>query len=355
MVDLPTLAPVPQLRDPEKAPEPVEAPEPNVEPEPAPQPEPEPDPVPEPAPEPEPTKAEPEPAPPVEQPDPAPQPDLTLREEFAAPAETPAPPSLPEPPAAAAPEGPIAGDLSVGGEQTPAREAPPLTTPEKATPSPQPGPDARTAAETGPKKKEEEAGDDPAPAIVAKPKPATGDDAFDQAPAYATPRFSLPKVDLPQGAKAAPGTSGVVAVFCPEEFKNKDKAAECAGRTDIRSGWRPGASGEDFSKAAKVLQQRRQEGDFSGDGVTYGPAIAREADEARRRRDLEDFRKSQGSVNDLGTNQTQDPAAATRPNIGPADFEPSWTKREDPLVDQKDVDKLKRDLEQAEKDKNGGN
>lgn len=355
LVDLPTLAPIPNLRDPEKAPEPtpIEEPEPVREPEPVPEPEP----IPEPEPEPTPEKAEPAPAPPVEEPAPAPQPDLTVREEFAAPLETPAPPRLPDPPSAAAPEGPIAGDLTVTGEQTPARNAPPLTTPEQATPSPQPGPAARTADETGPKKNEEDpAGDEPKPAVAAAPKAApSGDDAFDQAPAFSGSRFSLPKVDLPKGSAAAPGTSGVVAVFCPEEFTNKEKAAECAGRTEIRSGWRPGASGEDFSKAAKVLQQRRQEGDFSGDAVTFGPAIAREADEARRRRDLEDFRKSQGSVNDLGTNQTGDPAAASRPGIGPADFEPSWTKREDPLVDQKDVDKLKRDLEQAEKDKTGGN
>ena len=89
-------------------------------------------------------------------------------------------------------------------------------------------------------------------------------------------------------------------------------------------------------------------GDFSDDAVTFGPEIARQIEQRRKIEDLEDFRKKQ----DLGNvGIANDPAAGTRPNLVPPSAEPSWTRRDDPLVDQKDVDKLRKELEEAEKKK----
>jgi len=178
------------------------------------------------------------------------------------------------------------------------------------------------------------------------PAPA-GDDMFDEEPVFTGRRFALPPVDLPKGdASAAPGTSGVVAIYCPEEFTDKEKIAECAGRPEIRSGWRPGSSGEDFSKAAAILKERRKHGDFSDDAVTFGPEIARQIEQRRRVEDLEDFRKDQ-NLGDV--NIADDPAAGTRPQLIDPISQPSWTRRDDSLVDKKDVEKLRRDLEEAEK------
>jgi len=161
--------------------------------------------------------------------------------------------------------------------------------------------------------------------------------------------MALPPVDLPKGeTSAVPGTSGVVAIYCPEEFTDKEKIAECAGRPEIRSGWRPGSSGEDFSKAAAVLKDRRKHGDFSNDDVTFGPELARQAEERKRIDDLEDFRRKQG-LDKAGV--ATDPAAGTRPDLVPPSPEPSWTRRDDPLVDKEDVEKLRKELEEAEKRK----
>jgi len=105
----------------------------------------------------------------------------------------------------------------------------------------------------------------------------TGDDQFDNDEAYdfssrfITPRqaIPLPSVDLPVGETAAiPGQSGVVAIFCPDEFTNEDKQQECAGRTEIRSGWRPGASGENWDEATRLLRQERR-----GGGVGNAPPL----------------------------------------------------------------------------------
>lgn len=360
-VDLPPAA-VPDLRDPEVAPEPEPEPEPVPEPEVIPEPEPDPVPAPEPEPEPEPQERKPEPE---DRPEPEPPPlDLTPAPDFTRPSEIENAPLIPDEPAPAAmapeqEERP--GDIAVDGEQTPAEEAPPLVSAEPEAR------EARAEEDSGDENEEDEeqgageraAGDlqsrEQAPvAEVRRPDPAapSGDDSFDEEPVFSGRRFNLPAVDLPKGdTPVRPGSSGVMAIFCPEEFADKDKAAECAGRTEIRSGWRPGASGEDFSKAAAILKQRRQEGDFSDDDVRYGSELARAANDRARQDDIEDFRR--GQADDLAkTGIASDPASATRPDLVPPGAEPSWTRRDDPLVDGKDVEKLRKELEEAERRNN---
>ncbi|MEM6536700.1 MAG: hypothetical protein AAF668_03105 [Pseudomonadota bacterium] len=193
----------------------------------------------------------------------------------------------------------------------------------------------------------------------------TGDDAFDEDPLsgrrYGLPAVDLPNVGLgasPNGAAAAlPGESGVVAIFCPEEFRNNpEKAKECAGRPEIRSGWRPGSSGEDFSGAARLLGEQRR-GGFAGDdiGGRFSNRRSIEAVESAQEKALNDFRRSQGSINDLGTTVGDfgNNAASDRPNIGPAPVEPSWSRRDDPNLSAEDLEKLRKELDRAELEKLG--
>lgn len=353
-VDLPTQLPTVDLRDPDIAPEPE--PEPIEEPELIP--EPEPKPVPEPAPA---TEPEPEPD---KKPEPEPEPviDLTPDPEFARPSEIENAPFIPD----LAPEKaqptlaePSPGDIVVEGEQAPADSEQPLVSVEpearQAEAEEDAGEEEDEDAQTGAGDVASGAGDKRESQSVAETppepaeKPKTGDDMFDEEPVFSGRRFVLPQVELPKGdSSAVPGTSGVVAIYCPEEFKDREKIAECAGRPEIRSGWRPGASGEDFSRAAAVLKDRARHGDFSNDATTFGPEIARQIEQRQRIEDLEDFRKGQ---NLGGSGIADDPAAGSRPNLEAPIADPSWTKRNDPLVDNKDVEKLKRELEEAERKK----
>lgn len=353
-VDLPPAA-VPDLRDPEVAPEP--------EPEPVPEPEILPEPEPQPVPEPEPLTQEPEPKP-QDEPEPEPPPlDLTPEPDFTRPSEIENAPLIPDEPApaAAAPEQEERpGDIVVKGEQTPAEDADPLLSVEPEAR------EARAEEDAGEEQEDDEEGAgeraageletrEQAPvAETPTPEPAktAGDDSFDEEPVFSGRRFNLPAVDLPKGdTPVKPGSSGVMAIFCPEEFTDKDKAAECAGRTEIRSGWRPGASGEDFSKAAAILRSKREDGDFSGDDVRYGTDLARAANDRARQNDIEDFRRGQSEdLNSAGL--ASDPAAANRPDLTPPGAEPSWTRRDDPLVNEGDVEKLRKDLEDAERRRN---
>jgi len=346
-VDLPP-APIPDLRDPVVAPEP--------EPQPVPEPEVRPEPEPEPVPKPKPPEPEPEKTP---APEPPPL-DLTRAPDFSRPSDIENAPFIPDQPAPDAAPTPQErpGEIDVEGEQAPADAAAPLVSIEPEARQ------ARAEEDAGDEKKDEKeegageraAGErearDQAPLAEtrkAAPEKPAGDDLFDEEPVFSGRRFTLPQVDLPKGdAPSRPGSSGVMAIFCPEEFKDKDKAAECAGRTEIRSGWRPGASGEDFSKAASILKQQREQGDFSDDSVRYGTDLARAANQRARQADIEDFRK--GQAEDLGkTGIASDPAAGLRPDLAPAAPEPGWTRRDDPLVNKKDVEKLRRDLEEAER------
>ena len=333
-VDLPEDPIFPELRDPETVPEPepedadvVEQPELEPEPEPEPTPEPEEALQEEEAPDPEPDEPEPEP-------DPEPAIDLTPDTVFAPPAEEVGP-FVPETEPATvretAPGAPDAGDAAeeaADDEQSPAEDDAPLVEEE--------------ARETGVEFAEEDAADEDGelvagedvnslapPVEIGDDDEITGDDAFDNQSRFIKPRVALPlpNVDLPEGeTPALPGESGVVAIFCPEEFQNEDKQQECAGRTEIRSGWRPGSSGEDWSEATRLLKQQRREG-----GVANGPApaqvvppaVARRLEDERRARELSDFRRSAEDVNDLSRSGDTLDDTFVRPDIGPPGVEPS--------------------------------
>jgi hypothetical protein len=369
LVDLEAENVFPELRDLETAPEPEPEPEPEIVEEPEIEPEPAPVPTPKPKPElaPEP-QSEPAPAPPDPEPeiDPEPRIDLTPEPEFAPPAEDEMAPFIAEPEPAPSeeivlpePEAPAPPVEAPAEEQAPAEEAPPLVAPL----APEPAPSALEVTSSGTddaaQEDEEDAEDaaalaveDPAPP-VAEAEPS-GDDMFDEAPAFGRPRVPLPSVDLPEGQAAAlPGQSGVVAIFCPEEFADADKAAECAGRTEIRSGWRPGASGEDWSEAVRLLKQDRAAGRTGTDpSAIYGPRAGGAIKDAEAVRELKDFRRSVDAINDpAGANSGNLNDTFGRPDIGPGEYDPSWTLKEDPELRAKDVRKLERELEEAERAK----
>lgn len=375
MVELPQ--PFPELRDPEIVPEPE--PEPEVAPEPEPeeieepeiveepelQPEPAPNPVPEPepeaAPEPEPEPVlEPEPAPPEPEPDPEPELDLSPDEIFAPPAEVEEAPFIPEPetPAPVEEEPLIIEDESVQEEpaqepapaeevvQSPVEEAPPLVEAEPQETS-EPSTEIEVTAE---KEEEEEEEGELAPAEEAAAEPPSGDDMFDEEPVFGAPRLPLPAVNLPEGAlPATPGSSGVIAIFCPEEFTDKDKAAECAGRTEIRSGWRPGASGEDWSEAIRLLKQDRANGQVATDpSAIFGPEAAR-AMRDQQQLDQAQFPRAVDINDPAGEASRNLEDTLGQPDIGPGAANPNWNLREDPNVSQKKLRELEKALEDADK------
>jgi hypothetical protein len=352
MVELPPAPEPPEALEPEIVPEPEPVPEPVLEPEPEPEPEPElaetPEPETPPAPEPEP-KPEPEAV------EPLPALDLTPAPVLAPPAEDEEAPFIPEPeitePQEVAPvveeeTPPIVVEEEV---QTPADEAPPLV---EEVAEPEPGAEIEEA-------EPEEEAVEPEPAApeeteIAEPEPPANDDMFDEEPVFGRPQLPLPTVNLPEGQAAiSPGSSGVVAIFCDQQFKNKDKAAECAGRTDIRSGWLPGASGENWGEAARLLKNDRAAGKVGVDpSAIYGAGVGRRLEDERRAGELRDPRRSMDSLNDpAGAAAGNLTDTLGQPNVGPAPFEPSWTLPEDPQVSQKDLKKLEKELEEAEKKK----
>lgn len=342
-------APMPELREDLTTPEPVKiepeiVKEPELTPEPDPLPTPEPEPViplePEPAPEPEPQK-----------------PVINLAPEpvFAPPAKEERGALVPEPPAAAQ-EPSLSVTERAAGQQSPESSPEPLV---------EPGADrtaAEAAAEEARRREAEEA------ARLAAEKAAspqaqtnTGDDAFDEEPVLGS-RKPLPKVDLPAGAQvAAPGASGVVAIFCPEEFKNKDKAAECAGRTEIRSGWKPGSSGEDWSEAVRLLKQARERGQGGADpATTFSPEVARRLQRDYQNKDaapsvLGDQRPATDGFGGI-ENKTQKSTDTIerglgRPSIGPAEPVSADERRDPAPISDGQIRKLEKALDEAEKAK----
>lgn len=342
------------------APEPAEivAPEPEpVEPEILPEPEPEPEPAPAP-----PAEAEPAPEPePEQEPEPEPEPEPVLD---LAPDPVFAPPSEDE-----------TGDFIPEEDPGVADDPGPLTLSEEETPSPEPSPapaeESLTAAEDAPPLEEETGAPEAPPGLEltetprdAAPEDAerapresvpteiAGDDMFDEDPFLAR-RPALPAVDLPQGALApAPGSAGVVAIFCPETFEDADKIAECAGRPEIRSGWRPGASGEDWSEAVRLLRGAREAGGSgAGDAATFGPELARQIEQRARQEALELGRRGTGIDDPAGAASSNLDRTLGQPDLGRPAPEPGWTLPEDPNVSQRRLRQLERDLERAEEER----
>lgn len=373
LVELPAPTVFPELRDPVTAPEPEPEPEivrePEIRPEPAPAPKPAPEPEarPEIAPAPEPEPETVAPPPPEPEPLPAPEPriDLTPEPQFAPPAEDEVAPFVAKPEPAPSeeillPEPEAPSPEAAPEPQAPTEDAPPLVEPVAPESEPAPGELEVTAAGEDARTDEDEDENAQAADAVSPQAPEaetraaeiqpSGDDMFDEAPAFGRPRLPLPSVDLPEGQAATlPGQSGVVAIFCPEEFKDKDKAAECAGRTEIRSGWRPGVGREDWSEAIRLLKRDRAAGRAGTDpSAILGPKAGGAIKDAEAIGELKDFRRSVDAINDpAGGNSGNLNETFGRPDIGPPDYDPSWTLKEDPTVRQKDLKRLERDLEEA--------
>lgn len=362
--------PLPELREAESQPAPPEEPDiverPKIKPEP------------EPAPAPDLKAEEPQATPAEDEPEPAPTPRprepllrMTQDPVFAPPREAETLIPAPEMPAQTEEPAVSIGEAAPAGEQTPAPTPEPLVEPGAAADAGDAG--AEDAGEAEKRRLAEEeakaeaareaaaAAEAAAQAAPADPSPAPaatarGDDAFDEAPT----RAAIPKIDLPPGAQSgAPGASGVVAIFCPKEFRNKDKAAECAGRTEIRSGWRPGASGEDFSKAVRLLKEQRAQGRTGADpGVTFTPSTARRLDQENATRDAAGRVIGPHTRPTTGFGGLESPAPAAGDNIeagidrsqtAPKEFTPPNQRRDRAPLTEAEQRRLREKLRDAEK------
>ncbi|MEO0674312.1 MAG: hypothetical protein AAFY32_04820, partial [Pseudomonadota bacterium] len=192
-----------------------------------------------------------------------------------------------------------------------------------------------------------------------------GDDAFDEEPRFggragrldrrfaALPRTQLPAVDLPQtdfasgNVGALAGASGIIAIFCGQQFADPDKVAECAGRVQILSGWQPGDSGEDYSRAVKILRQAQRERGGSGPvarelSLIVGPREARLIQSLERA--VEITNKAQTSIADSIDPTSESIASGTSGlDLGPGPLGPRPV-RNDPII----TDKQLRDFERTQ-------
>ncbi|MEM9704932.1 MAG: hypothetical protein AAF850_02515 [Pseudomonadota bacterium] len=288
--------------------------------------------------------------------------DLLPEPAFAPARENPAEPLIPQPSLddrgdnanTQSREGADAGDQADddAAAQSPAPAASPLIDPEPVEIGVDV--DADEGVEDGDMAAGEQTARDAA-AAVKSDSAVSGDDMFDAPSRFMRPRraLPLPKVDLPAGEEfTPPGESGVVAIFCPEEFNNEDKQKECAGRPEIRSGWRPGQSGEDFAEAARLLRRQREaEGAVNaGRGSDiFSPSVAGRIEEDLRAQEAERFTKAAkkaGQPDPAAGNDTLDDTLV-RPDIGPQDPAPSWSRREEPPVSRREIRRLERALDEA--------
>ncbi len=367
LVEIPRLD-LPELRDPEINPQPEPEPEPIPEPElieePEPEPEPEPEIVEEPEPEPE-IVEEPEP-----EPEPEPELNLDLEPAFAPPAEDPEPLILDAADAAQddltlpAPQEDVVDQAPVEDEPEPLLAAEPERRQEAGLDEFLGDDDDDGEDNAGDDGADDEGADEgadnePEEERLVEDEPdeqPQNDDIFDQAPSLSGRRFVRPLVQLPLGeAPIDTGSSGVVAIFCPEEFDDKDKAAECAGRRELFSGWRPGDSGEDYSRAVKLLRDARKGGRTGPElDKLIGRKSARRLEDQRRIEQLRDFRRDvpggAAIVEGLDDNILGG-VKSNRPDIGPSTQQPGWTLREDPDLTLKDIEELEKALKEAEKNK----
>jgi len=191
----------------------------------------------------------------------------------------------------------------------------------------------------------------------------TGDDQFDQAPVFGARSgqlagAQLPTVDLPAALQSSGGTlanlggaSGVIAIFCQEQFTNPDKVAECAGRVQILSGWRPGDSGEDYSRAVAYLRQARaKSGGVGGPELDkiIGPRQARILKSFERAVDLTvNNGVALGDIGDVTAGSVSEDIDLTPGPLGPRPL------RNDPIFSNRDVrnvDRTLRELERAKRE-----
>jgi len=202
----------------------------------------------------------------------------------------------------------------------------------------------------------------PVPVVAETPEPETTEappPTPRPAPAAPSPT-NLPDVDLPEAQ--AGGPAGVVALRCNDIFSDPDKAAECAGRPEIRSGWTRGE--EDWSGIVSSL--RRGGINVPDDGPLIGPptddlpegsvyyepfdeGLLIGRDRARWLRNERKFDEWKGAS--MGVSEQMSPVDNIYSGMGINTpyfldrWEPSWTLRDDPYVDPKIIDELIADRE----------
>lgn len=205
---------------------------------------------------------------------------------------------------------------------------------------------------------------------------AIAPDAPDEAPPPPPPPiddgsgFALPDVALPDTDQGLGTPDGLVALNCYEQFSDPDKAAECAGR-EILSGWRADvATREDWEKIARDIRRG------GVDVPIYGPdaladlgdrqRIYRPADPRFRNRQFDSARRYDeafASPEEAARfRQLQDPRRYIGDGAGVAGgygipdvtpmsgWQPSWQLRDDPNIDEREVQEYLRQAEQEEDD-----
>lgn len=163
-------------------------------------------------------------------------------------------------------------------------------------------------------------------------------------------------VDVPERGGAG-GPSGVIAIYCLKEFVDAEKAAECAGRPEIRSGWVKGA--QDWSDITAALRRgggptqpeigapyRRPLADNeryyqSEDGrYIIGASAAHRLERERKAAWLGDETRGVMAVMDSSSQSMSNLSGAEVTNYITNQWEPSWTLREDPDIDLADIERL---------------
>ncbi|MEM6648990.1 MAG: hypothetical protein AAF603_01930 [Pseudomonadota bacterium] len=178
--------------------------------------------------------------------------------------------------------------------------------------------------------------------------------------------IALPEVALPRTAPGEGTPDGIVALNCYDQFKDPDKAAECAGR-EILSGWRAEAAniGEDWARIAEDLRRggvgRPAYGPDELGQLAPGEEIYRPAPSFLDRRDFERPSRYSRAFPTRAEEQRyrqlyeprsyipmNNPAMAdhgTRPSEPLSGWRPSWMLREDPTLDQRAIREI---LDQVE-------
>ncbi len=174
---------------------------------------------------------------------------------------------------------------------------------------------------------------------------------------------ALPEIDLPE--VGASGSSGVVAIFCPDVFDDPEKAAECAGRPEIRSGWTK--TNEDWTDITASLRRggiNLPVAKSNYDGPAWRAPLAENEqyyeptdkgliigrDAARTLADARGYQQLKKAS--FGTEQTTNLIGQSLGNLGGEvqcftsacdEWQPSWTLRDDPNINTDTIDRIIRE------------
>lgn len=227
--------------------------------------------------------------------------------------------------------------------------------PEPIQPAPiQPEPELRESAPVDPPPLAPEPSPEPEPENLPPAEP------FIPEPVPAAPVQAAPQIDLAERG-AAGGPSGITAIYCPDEFDDPDKAAECAGRPEILSGWK--YEDEDWSDMAAALRRggvnvkpskpyigaphRRPLADNESyyepfdEGLIIGRDAAKRNEMARKGEWLKDPRREVASVMDTASHSMSNLGDAEVTNYITDTWQPSWTLREEPELSLDDIERIR--------------